>query len=389
MPRVSVIIPTYNRRAYVQEAIDSVLAQTYTDYEIIVIDDGSTDGTGEALRARYGDRIHYEWQENQANRGLVRNLGASYAQGEFICFLDDDDRFLPSKLEMQVAYLTDHTDVDLVAGGLIRINEAGKIIDQWPLWQGSPELSFEACIEDGCHMQFGAMLMRRTWFDQVGGISTELPLVQDTDFFLRLLLAGCSMAWQQVFVAQYRVHANNTEKQVVVRAWCRHRMISDLLSRPDVPQSVRARSAYILSAYALDNAARCYAVGEAGAAKEFLQHATVGADCDGSTQKALLERLLSACGSFYGISCYEAVRRSLGLVVADARVAVDLQRDTLGKAAQKSFYTAWQRRDYGSVLSNSWRAAVRRPFWLLNIGTWSILLRSLWRWITRRGRETP
>ncbi len=66
MPTVSVIIPTYNRRAYVQEVTDSVLAQTYTDYEIIVIDaDGSTDGTGEALRERYGDKIIYEWQENQ------------------------------------------------------------------------------------------------------------------------------------------------------------------------------------------------------------------------------------------------------------------------------------------------------------------------------------
>ena len=78
---VSVIIPTYNRRDYVQEAIDSVLAQTYTDYEIIVIDDGSTDGTGEALQASYGDRIRYEWQENQGE-SLARNRGIEMAQGE-------------------------------------------------------------------------------------------------------------------------------------------------------------------------------------------------------------------------------------------------------------------------------------------------------------------
>lgn len=69
MPRVSVIIPTYNRKDYVQEAIDSVLAQTYTDYEIIVVDDGSTDRTGEALQVRYGDRIRYVWQENQGRPG--------------------------------------------------------------------------------------------------------------------------------------------------------------------------------------------------------------------------------------------------------------------------------------------------------------------------------
>ncbi len=65
MPKVSVVIPAYNRRDYVQEAINSVLAQTYTEYEIVVVDDGSTDGAGEALAARYGHRLRFVWQENQ------------------------------------------------------------------------------------------------------------------------------------------------------------------------------------------------------------------------------------------------------------------------------------------------------------------------------------
>lgn len=101
MPRVSVIIPTYNRREYVQEAIDSALAQTFTDYEIIVIDDGSTDGTSEALQARYGNRIHYEWQENQGE-SVARNRGIELARGEYIAFLDSDDLWHPEKLAKQI-----------------------------------------------------------------------------------------------------------------------------------------------------------------------------------------------------------------------------------------------------------------------------------------------
>ena len=104
MPRVSVVIPTYNRREYVQEAIDSVLAQSYTDYELIVVDDGSNDSTGEALHSRYGDRLAYEWRPN-AGVSAARNRGLELARGEFIAFLDSDDVWLPQKLQQQVAFL--------------------------------------------------------------------------------------------------------------------------------------------------------------------------------------------------------------------------------------------------------------------------------------------
>ncbi len=87
-----------------QEASSSVLAQTYLNYEIIVIDDGSTDGTGEALREQCGTQIIYEWQENQGE-SVARNRGIALAQGEIIAFLDSDDLWLPEKLEKQVAYL--------------------------------------------------------------------------------------------------------------------------------------------------------------------------------------------------------------------------------------------------------------------------------------------
>ena len=113
MPRVSVIVPTYNRREWLCEAIDSILAQTYGDLEVIVIDDGSTDGTGGALRERYGDRIRYRWYGN-AGVSAARNRGIELARGEFVAFLDSDDLWLEPKVEKQVHYLDEHPEVGAV-----------------------------------------------------------------------------------------------------------------------------------------------------------------------------------------------------------------------------------------------------------------------------------
>ena len=96
IPRVSVVIPTYNSSAMVEQAIQSVLAQTYRDFEIIVIDDGSTDGTKDVVR-RFGERVRYFNQENQGV-SAARNFGIHQSLGEYIAFLDSDDLWLPEKL---------------------------------------------------------------------------------------------------------------------------------------------------------------------------------------------------------------------------------------------------------------------------------------------------
>lgn len=111
-PRVSVLIPTFNRAALLCDAIDSVLSQSFQDFEIIVVDDGSTDDTREVL-ARYGERVHYLYSDH-GGPARARNLGFQAAQGEYLCILDSDDLYYPHKLALQVQHLDANSDTVMV-----------------------------------------------------------------------------------------------------------------------------------------------------------------------------------------------------------------------------------------------------------------------------------
>ncbi len=103
MPRISVIIPCYNNKPYIRECLNSVLSQTFSDYEVIVVDDGSTDGTGEIIQ-NYLPRVRYLRQSNQGP-AAARNAGIEAASGEYIAFQDADDLWYPEKLEMQLKFM--------------------------------------------------------------------------------------------------------------------------------------------------------------------------------------------------------------------------------------------------------------------------------------------
>ena len=124
-PRVSVIIPTYNYGRYISEAVESVLAQTYTDFEVIVVDDGSTDQTPQVLE-RYTGVIRYIRQENM---GVVeaRNRGIRESRGEFIAFLDADDKWISNKLALQVGAMDEKPEVGLVHANYFILNERGDL----------------------------------------------------------------------------------------------------------------------------------------------------------------------------------------------------------------------------------------------------------------------
>jgi glycosyltransferase involved in cell wall biosynthesis len=183
-PFVSVIIPTYNRGWIVRDAIDAVLGQTYTDFELIVVDDGSTDRTPQILDA-YGDRLRVI---RQANQGVsaARNRGIAYSLGPLIALLDSDDIWLPGKLSVQVAFfkknpaaLICQTEEIWIRNGL-RVNPGKR-------HRKPSGMIFEPSLEL-CLVSPSAVMVRRELFEKVGLFDESLPACEDYDLWLRV---GC------------------------------------------------------------------------------------------------------------------------------------------------------------------------------------------------------
>jgi len=186
MLKVSVIIPTYNHAKYVGRAIDSVLAQTYKNYEIIVIDDGSTDNTKEVLK-EFIAKIEYVYQEN---RGLsaARNTGIKRSRGEYLVFLDADD-YLPSeKLAVQVELLDKHPEIGWVYSDGYYVDEKGNILERASerfKKPKSPEGDIFFDLLSGNFIPVNTVMVRRKCMD-VGFFDESLTSYEDCDFWLRV-----------------------------------------------------------------------------------------------------------------------------------------------------------------------------------------------------------
>ncbi|MDH3520730.1 MAG: glycosyltransferase family 2 protein [Myxococcales bacterium] len=180
---ISVILTTYNRPAMTCEAIDSVLAQTHGDFEAIVVDDGSTDDT-QGVLARYGDRIRMIRKEN-GGVASARNVGLEAARGELIAFLDDDDLWLPEKLEVQEAYHRRHPEVGLIYTDCLRFDERGPAPDPSGRRPRSGWV-FRAFVEE-YFIIFSTLVVPRAVIERVGHFDEEYLRGDDVDFMGRAL----------------------------------------------------------------------------------------------------------------------------------------------------------------------------------------------------------
>ena len=184
-PAVSVVIPAYNAAWCVGKAIDSVLAQDFRDFELIVVDDGSTDETA-AVLSGYGDAIRVV---HQANGGMshARNAGIRAARGEFIAFLDADDWWLPGKLGNQIELMRSNTGIGFSSTAARVEDPEGRLLNAWPC---SPcETSFLAHLFQGNAGIAGgssALMVRRALLEKTGGYDETLGGVEDADLWIRL-----------------------------------------------------------------------------------------------------------------------------------------------------------------------------------------------------------
>ena len=237
-PKVSVIIPTYNSAKYLLPAIDSILNQTYTDYEIIVIDDGSTDNTYEIIKP-YLEQVRYIQQENQGV-SAARNRGLNLARGELIAFLDADDLFLPHKLAEQVAVFDQQPDIGIVNSGFRIIKEDGEVVTDIERWKEIPDLTPEVWLLHKPVLP-SAMMFRREWFDKVGGFDRRFFSCEDVEITLRMVINGCQAVWLPQVTVCYRRHDRSaTWGNSVRQAKNAEEMQQHLFTQLDLPESMRS-----------------------------------------------------------------------------------------------------------------------------------------------------
>jgi glycosyltransferase involved in cell wall biosynthesis len=235
-PVVSVIIPTYNRSALLAEAIESALAQTWKDLEIIVVDDGSTDDTQEVL-APYCGRIKYIYQPNSGVPSCPRNAGIRNATGEYIAILDSDDVMFPRKLEMQVALFEKHTDVGMVCSDFSKSADGRIVCESFissghsrfmklPKKQVGPNQYILNrgvcdCLALDNFIGTSSVVARRDVFESVGLFdeSPEIRSVEDIDMWFRIA-ERFPFGYIDLPLHMYRLHQGNISsmKESVIRA---------------------------------------------------------------------------------------------------------------------------------------------------------------------------
>jgi glycosyltransferase involved in cell wall biosynthesis len=187
-PTVSVIIPTYNRAGLLREAIQSVLNQTYQDFEIIVVDDGSTDNTEEVMRKVDDDRIIYLKHKQNKGGAAARNTGIKHAKGEYIAFLDSDDLWCLHKLEKQVEILERHEDISFVYSNIMYIDSNGKFKAKGFSLKRfrSGHLYRETLLREVMCGYPQTWLIRKTCFEDIGDFDIEFKTSHDRDMSVRL-----------------------------------------------------------------------------------------------------------------------------------------------------------------------------------------------------------
>ena len=235
MPLVSVIIPTYNRATWVKEAAASVLAQTIRDYELIVVDDGSTDATLEALISLEG-RLTVLRRESRRGVSAARNLGAAAARGDWLAFLDSDDLWLPDKLARQVDYLRSHPDLVICQTEELWIRNGVRVNPPQTHRKAGGDIFLQSLQR--CSVSPSAVMLHRRLFEDLGGFDETLEAGEDYDLWLRTAWRYPVGLAPEPLVIKRGGHPDQLSRQRGLDRF-RIRALMKLLKEPGLPEGYR------------------------------------------------------------------------------------------------------------------------------------------------------
>lgn len=209
---VSVIIPTYNRLPLLKQTLDSVTQQTYKNIEIIVVDDGTMGNENEELCTQFS-KVRYFKIENSGGPAKPRNVGAEHAKGHFLAFVDDDDLWVPEKLEKQVQLLLENPQFGLVHGPCKVMDVSGKVTREIIGRPGSPEVKHgdvSLRMIGNWTLMTSSVMIKRDVFNNVGGFNEEMPPAgEDTEFWVRCSFETLFFYYDEPLVL-YRKHESTS-----------------------------------------------------------------------------------------------------------------------------------------------------------------------------------
>ncbi len=211
IPKVSIIIPAYNAEQFIDKTLDSVFNQSYQDFEVIVVDDGSCDGTGKVI-SKYKDRLTYILKENQG-LSLARNTGIAVARGEYIAFLDHDDIWLPERLKVGLTLLEEDRGLYLCFSDAYIIDKKGRRRNNtlFEIYRPHRGMVFRELLKEN-FIPIITAVVRKDIFKEIGLFNPQYKIVEDWDFFLRM-----SRRYPMTFInqplAEYRIHEGSFSRR--------------------------------------------------------------------------------------------------------------------------------------------------------------------------------
>ena len=233
MPLVSAIVPAYNRKKYIAKAIDSILNQTFKALEIIIVDDGSTDGTDKVISELIEKSPSIIAIKNKINLGFVKTLnrGIATAKGKYIARLDDDDYWRDSqKLEKQVKFFENNPGYALIGGGVIKIDKEGKEVVRFLLPETDEDIRKAILISNV--FAHSAVIFKKAHWEKTGGYDEEFGFFADWDLWLKIGKLGKFYNFQEFFV------------YYLDQEQCNGRTTHDYLMRRKLITNIKLRNKY-------------------------------------------------------------------------------------------------------------------------------------------------
>jgi len=369
---ISVIIPAYNQARYLPAAIKSVLSQSYTSWECIVVDDGSTDNTYEQVHQFKHPKIKYIYQTN-SGLSAARNSGMEASKGEFLSFLDSDDCFAPKKLELLMAKMNNNPELSLVTGNAALIDENGNPILR-KFNSSIPEKNYELLFGNPIHV--GSVLLRREWYQKIGLFDTSLRSYEDWDYWLRITIAGGKMESINDIVSFYRFHTSQMTRNANQMTEASFAVLKKVFDSPNLQQEWLSYKFQAYSHSYLRAAANAYLNEDFPNARIFLTEACrLNPDLLNNKEENLIRK-------FYGWSelpkvksPFEFIRSILENLPTELNKGISKKKNNiLSKFAIEKGFEYYQNQDLFNAYTYLLHGLQLNWSWLFNRGVLKIIL---------------